>query len=63
MGLIHWSLVIKEIIDREMLCQFHQNGKTDVSVTTRKVKLVSVTVFTETDETQIYPLYGISKIS
>ena len=39
------------------------SSETDMSVTNRKVKLISVTVFTETDETKIYPLYGISRIS
>jgi hypothetical protein len=38
-------------------------GETDTSVTTLNVKLTSVTVFTETYEIKIYPLYGISKIS
>jgi hypothetical protein len=46
----------KEITD----CDF---GETDMSVIARKVKLKSVTVFTETDEIKIYPLHGISRIS
>ena len=39
------------------------SSETDMSVTDRKVKLKSVTAFTETDEIKIYPLYGISRIS
>ena len=49
-------LAIKDITD----CEFVE---TDLSVTVRKVKLKSVTVFTETYDIKIYPLYGISKIS
>jgi hypothetical protein len=43
--------------------QFYKKGITAKSVTPRNVKLISVSIFLETDEIQIYPLYGISRFS
>jgi hypothetical protein len=43
--------------------QFHIKGITAKSVTPRNVKLISVSIFLETDENQIYPLYGVSRFS
>jgi hypothetical protein len=38
--------------------QFYDQGRTDRSVTPRIMKLISVTIFLETDEINIFPLYG-----
>ena len=39
--------------------QFHDQGITDISVTSRIVKLISVTIFTETDKNNFNPIYGL----